>query len=102
VRNEDVVFTIRARQGTPGLPIPSKYSSEHEVLLGRDTRLRIVSNELVPQVPTAYRHRDATEHEVLPDKSVRVVSEYYSTSAKMTRRIESVFKPIREIVVEIE
>lgn len=72
VRNEDIVFHIDAPRGTAAAPIPSQYDSERELLLGRGTKLRILSNELVPQVPTPYRWQGAVGHEVHPDNSVTI------------------------------
>jgi hypothetical protein len=100
-RNESIVFNITAPAGTKGLPIPSQFSFEKEILLGRNTRMRVTNNELVPQVPTASRHTDAIAHEVLADGSVKVTSEYKSlVSGKMVRKTET-FPPIREISVSI-
>lgn len=74
VRNEDVVFNIHAPAGAHGIPIPSKFSEEREVLLGRNLKLRIDSNELKPQIPTDSRWKSSKGFEVHPDKSVTIES----------------------------
>jgi tetratricopeptide (TPR) repeat protein len=92
VRNENIVFNISAPAGTMAAPIPSKYSSEQELLLGRGTKFRVTRSEMVPQVPTASRWTDAVAHEVLPDKSVRITFE---------NGFKHTYPPIREIDVSI-
>lgn len=92
VRNEDVVFNIHTPAGVRGIPISSKYSSEREILLGRGTKLRIDSNELVPQIPTDTRWNSSIGHEVHPDKSVTIE---FKGGSKHT------YPPIRELNVTI-
>lgn len=96
VRNEEVVFTIHAPAGTKGLAIPSQFSSEKEILLPRNVKLRVISNELVPQVPTSSRWKNAIDHEVLPDKSIRITSPRPGGGTH-----SNVYPPMREIEVEI-
>lgn len=92
VRNEDVVFNIHAPAGVHGIPIPSKYSSEREILLGRGVKLRIDSNELKPQIPTDTRWVSSVGHEVNPDGSVTIE---YKDGGKYT------YPPYREINVTV-
>jgi hypothetical protein len=103
VRNEDVVFNIHAPAGTKGAPIPSKYSSEQEILLPRNTKLRVDSNEIV--VPDRARFEqpkmDIVEWEVMPDRSVRMTQEYTQIGTGIRRRISETLKPSREINVSI-
>lgn len=91
-RNEEIVFNIAAPAGTSGIPIPSKYSSEMEVLLGRNTKLRVDSVEMVPQIPSATRYAGASSHEVLPDGRVLI---------RFPSGVEVKVDPIREINVSI-
>lgn len=94
VRNEDIVFEIAAPRGTPALPIASKYSSEGELLLSRGTKMRVISNDLHPYVPTKTRHTYAVEHEVLPDMTVRVKDKSGKwTSHPPTRTIKAEIVP---------
>lgn len=93
VRNEDVVFIIHAPAGTKATPIPSNYAdTERELLLARGGKFKIHSNEVVPQIPTETRWKDAVSHEVLPDKSIRI---------KFNDGKESVYPPYRELKVSL-
>lgn len=92
VRNESVVFNIHTPAGVHGVPIPSKYSSEREILLGRGTRLRVDSNELKPYIPTDTRWKSSVGHEVNPDKSVTIE---FNDGSKHT------YPPYRELNVTI-
>lgn len=89
-RNEQIVFTIRAPAGTPALPIRSQFSGEGELLLPRNTKLMV---ERVEFVPVSERwNLEGASHEVLPDKSVKVITK--SGDSK-------IFPPIKDIHVSV-
>lgn len=71
-RNEQIVFTIRAKAGMPALPIRGHFDNEGELLFPPGTKLRVDKVELIPlEKRWDMQSQGGTKWETLPDGSTR-------------------------------